>query len=337
MNKLASIELIQDIFPHSNADKLEIAVCCNYRCVVPKNVFKINQPVIFISPDSVLPDTEWATPFKKFCKNRIRAQKIRGEWSCGLILSPITAFSEDLSKLKDVFIPSNIGLDISNLISVSKYETPVGQQLDAKGPLPWGIFKTDEDNWQKVENLNDYLGLDFSAYLKIDGQSATYFCKKVGEEFKTGICSRQLELKPECDNKFTFINKKYQILDKLLNYCKENDCSLALRGELYGNGIQSFDINPHCKKEIDWALFSVLNLDNLQYYRLGDSRFFEEIGDKLNLPTAPKVESGVLTLDIINKYYLEKETINNTPFEGIVIQTKIGSFKVINFNYDSKK
>jgi hypothetical protein len=44
-----------------------------------------------------------------------------------------------------MLMPINIGKDISERIGVTKYEAPQPQQLDAKGPLPFGLGKTDEE------------------------------------------------------------------------------------------------------------------------------------------------------------------------------------------------
>lgn len=49
--KLASIELIKEILPHGNADSLEIAVACGYKCIVPINKFSVGQAVVLIQPD----------------------------------------------------------------------------------------------------------------------------------------------------------------------------------------------------------------------------------------------------------------------------------------------
>jgi len=58
----------------------------------------------------------------------------------------------------------------------------------------------------------------------------------------------------------------------------------------------------------------------------------------MELPTVPVLEKDViLTRELIAKYDEGIETIDGQPFEGVVINWRGGSFKVINKHYDSKK
>jgi RNA ligase (TIGR02306 family) len=86
MNKLASIELIKEIVPIPNADSIELAKVLGYQAVVKKGEFQVGQKIVFVLPDTVLPDYPWFSEYKKYCKTRIKAVKIRGVWSMGLIL-----------------------------------------------------------------------------------------------------------------------------------------------------------------------------------------------------------------------------------------------------------
>ena len=53
-------------------------------------VFLPDQLVIFIQPDSVLPNDQlWAQSYLKYARPRVQAIQIRNEWSEGLIL-PLT-------------------------------------------------------------------------------------------------------------------------------------------------------------------------------------------------------------------------------------------------------
>ena len=171
--KLASIELISDIQPHPNADKLDLAKVLGYTCIIEKGKYKVGDAVVLIQPDTVLPDKPWAEVFKKK-GNRTKAIKLRGVWSFGIVMSPYDVC--DLSDLKGMLLPSNIGKDISERIGVTKYEAPQPQQLDAKGHLPFGLGKTDEERYQNILDLP--FGEIVDVTLKIDGQSATYYCRK---------------------------------------------------------------------------------------------------------------------------------------------------------------
>ena len=86
--KLASIELISEIKPHPNADKLELAKVLGYTCIVEKGKYTAGDAVVLIQPDTVLPDESWAEMFKKR-GNRVKAIRLRGHFSFGIVM-PLT-------------------------------------------------------------------------------------------------------------------------------------------------------------------------------------------------------------------------------------------------------
>lgn len=232
-------------------------------------------------------------------------------------------------------IELQLGDEISHLIGVTKYSPPQPQELNAKGNLPYGIFKTDECRFNNLRSIP--YGELANITLKIDGQSSTFYCKKVGDEWRTGICSRSLEIKIDCVNRFTRANEKYGILDKLLAFCQKHNKSLALRGEIYGDGVQNFPTNPHAKSPLSWACFSVLDLDSLQYHLIDSEFYFTKVCAELELPSVPIVEENVvLTPEILDKYQ-KMDTLDGKLFEGVVFNTAKTSFKVISLNYDQRK
>jgi RNA ligase (TIGR02306 family) len=329
--KLASIELISEIKPHPNADKLDLAKVLGYTCIVEKGKYTAGDAVVLIQPDTVLPDESWAEMFKKR-GNRVKAMKLRGVYSFGIVM-PLTTFFDDVKSIMD----TTPGIEVSHLIGVTKYEAPVPQQLDAKGPLPFGLNKTDEERFQNFLELP--FGEVVDVTLKVDGQSATYYCHKDRQtgEWHAGICSRSLELKPECDNNYTRIDRKYGILNNLMDYCKFHDVSLALRGEIYGNNIQSYATNPHSKLPLDFAAFNVYNFDTFSYEGPQNDHYYQNVCRKIGVPVVPNIGGQMLTQDLIKHYAEDISEIDGKPFEGVVIKHKSGSFKILNLHYDSIK
>ena len=334
--KLASIELISEINCHPNADKLELAKVLGYTCIVEKGRYRAGAAVVLIQPDTVLPDKPWAEMFKKR-GNRTKALKLRGIWSFGIVMSPYDImdaffFTDQFGDFKD-----NIGKEVSDLIGVTKYEAPQPQQLDAKGPLPFGLGRTDEERWQNIADLP--FGEVVDVTLKVDGSSATYYCHKDRQtgEWHTGICSRSLELKPECINNYTRIDRKYTILNNLMDYCKFHDVSLALRGEIYGNNIQSHATNPHSKLPLDFAAFNVYNFDTFSYEGPQNDHYYQNVCRKIGVPQVDLLERTTLTSELIKEYAEVMTEVNGRSFEGVVIKHSLGSFKVINLNYDERK
>jgi hypothetical protein len=126
--------------------------------------------VILIQPDTVLPDEPWAAVFKAR-SNRVKATKLRGVWSFGIVLPVWGMFPIDVAA------SINVGDEVSGLLGVTKYEPPAPQDLSAAGFLPRDLPKTDEERWQNISDLPYGEVCDIT--LKIDGQSWSAYYKRI--------------------------------------------------------------------------------------------------------------------------------------------------------------
>ncbi|MEK6879636.1 MAG: RNA ligase family protein [Nanoarchaeota archaeon] len=331
--KLAVVKRVISVKQHPNADFLDLVQVGNYNCIVKKNDFKVGDLVVFISPDSVLPDTEWAK-FYKSKSNRVKAIKLRGQWSFGIVES-----FENLGLDKNNFQEND---DLTEILGIIHYEPPIPQELNAKGNLPFGIPKTDEERYQNLELVP--FGEVVDVTRKMDGSNISFYCKLNSENnpdkgfCETGVCGRTLEYKLDSVNNYTQIEKKYNVLSKLREFCLKNSVSLCLRGEMTGQGIQKFSVNPDCAGELKVNFFSVWLIDEHKYANKGHKYYIHNISKELDLPTVSMLEKNVeLTNDLILKYDEQLEQIDGKFFEGIVIQGRDFSFKVISKIYDSLK
>jgi RNA ligase (TIGR02306 family) len=329
--KLASVEIVAEVLPHNNADSLEIVRVLGYECIVQKDKFAQGDRVVLIQPDTILPDEPWAAVFKAR-SNRVKACKLRGVWSFGIVmpLYDLVPF-EYANQL-------TIGDDISEYLGVTKYETPPPKDLQAAGYLPKGLPKTDEERWQNIADLP--YGEKCDITFKVDGSSMTVFARKNDDGiWETGICSRSLQLKDECSNQYTLAAAKENLVEKLLAYCQEHNVSLALRGEIYGVGIQGHGKNPHAKSPLGFAAYSVWNMDDYRYEAHDDPHHYVKLCEALNIQTVEIIERDVVLTPEHIRYYSKDITIlNGKPFEGVVVKMhKGGSFKIINLSYDERK
>ena len=340
---LASIQKIVGVEKHGNADSLDIAQVLNYKCIVKRDQFKLGDLVVFIEPDSVLPDKPWAT-FYNSKSNRVKAIRLRGEWSFGIVEELEKVGYYEVAKIWNV-APKE-GDDLTEFLGVIKYEEPQPQDLSAAGVYGFGIPKTDEKRWNSFHTKDLPLGELVDVTLKIDGQSFSALYKDmvgpdgvaIMDKSIAAIGGRSFLFKENVDNNYTKNEKKYGVLAKLALFCRFNRVNLCIRGESYGVGIQKFPHNPHAKLPIDLAFFSTRLIDEKQYARQGHPLYIFDLAPKLGLPTVPVIEKDVvLTMDLIKKYEEGINEIDGKPFEGVVINWKGGSFKVINKWYDSKK
>lgn len=347
-SNLATVERIKSVIHHPNADKLDIVRILGYDAIVGRDQYKPDELVIFIQPDSILPsDRDWAQQYIQYTsRGRIRAVRLRGEWSMGLVIPMATVEQESGNPFRKWEVES----DCTNVLGISKYEPRLPGNTQAKGGLPFGIPKTDEERWQNLRDLDALYGTVCDVTLKRDGSSATYYCVLPGhwpgvEEVTVGICSRSLELKIGEDaagqpfnSKWHEAERRYNILEKLRNYCVAEGVSLALRGEITGEGIQGFAHNPHASGPTDFALFSVYNITEKKYERLGDRHYYLIAGALMTLPRVELLEHAIeLTPELIQRYDHQLKDVNGKPFEGVVVKHKEGSFKIINKWYDADK
>ena len=327
MNKLASIEVVAEIVPHENAEKLEIARVLGFEAIVPKGKYKAGDTIVFIWPDVILPEAEWSS-FYRAKSSRTKAVKLRGVWSMGIVEDP-----ENVGYFGDL----EEGLDVGAEIGITKWEPPAPQDMQAKTScLPYGIGKTDETNFQGIRANDMPYGEFVDITLKRDGSSVTIYYNIDDDQW--GITSRSQELKPECDNKYTRSVLAAVNIEWFKKYCLEHGVSLCLRGEAFGDGLNAHSINPDAKEKLQWEMFNVYNIKEHRYYKPHELHYFENVGKELGIKTVPILEKQViLTKEKVQHYSSDITELNGKPFEGVVVKHNKGSFKIINKTYDSKK
>jgi hypothetical protein len=114
---------ILEIYPHSNAERLEIAIVYGFHVVIPKNKYVVGDEIIYVPIDSVLPNNLESKLFPEGSKiklhnSRVRQIRIRGFASQGMLIS-----KEEISEFTDV---SKFSLedDLSESLGIIKYEPP---------------------------------------------------------------------------------------------------------------------------------------------------------------------------------------------------------------------
>jgi RNA ligase (TIGR02306 family) len=328
--KLASIRRISDIQPIEGADMIELAIVDGWKVVVAKNVgHKINDLVVYCEIDSFLPIREEFEFLRKSSFKRIGDQegfrlktiRLRGQVSQGLILPMSVLYdNRDLSAFDEL----TIGDDVTELLSIVKYEPPIPAELagKVKGMFPSFIRKTDEE---RIQNLaSEYEEMKKHTYYvteKLDGSSATFYYNN--GEFS--VCSRNLELLETEGNTFWKVARELDLENKL----KEYGINLSVQGELIGEGIQG---NPYKIKGQTVRFFNLFDIDLQVYHSLS---VFKETMEVLGLETVPVLDTHFHLPETIDELLLiaeSKSELNpNFDREGIVIRSldrKI-SFKVI--------
>lgn len=346
MRKLASIQTIVNIEPIENADKIEYASVLGWHCVVKKDEFKVGDKCIYIEIDSILPSDNPNFEFMKDRKYRVKTIKLRGKVSQGIIF-PMSILPKDESKY-------SIGDDVTNILKIKKFEPEIEVDStpnysykkgflyrytpgfirgfiithfrklakllykipDPKKPFPSELVpRTDEERIQNKdpEFFKENTGKYFSYTNKADGTSTTVICYN-GE---VKVCSRNMELPQDDGNKYVEAIKKYDLINKLKEFCKFNKCNIALQGELLGPTVQG---NKYRLTDFEIYFFNAFNIDTQHYFTESS---LTELCNYFNLKRVPYFDPVYFlkSADEWVEFSKGKSILNpNIQREGIVIR-----------------
>jgi len=287
--KLATVRTIGSIEPIAGADNIELARIDGWQCVVKRGEFKPGDLCVYFEIDSVLPETSWSE-FLRPRKFRVKTIKLRGELSQGLALSPETVLGVSLYSIAE-------GTDLTEALGVKLYEVSgskdsatqcysrkppphkwllrfgIGRRIHsylyprASGSWPEWFPKTDEERVQNVTSFAPFYGKQIVCTEKLDGQSATYFYNR---EFRNGlfsrglygVCSRNVWKKCRDGSTWWSISGIYSIEERLTEYCKKHNLSLAIQGEIVGPGVQG---NKYELQELHFFVFGIWDIEAKQY------------------------------------------------------------------------
>lgn len=140
---------ISSISPIDGADRIVLATVKGWNCIIQKDSYRVGDLVVFIPPDSILPEALVEKHGLTYMKggDRIKTVKLRGVISQGLIL-PVPA-----GRYKE-------GDDLSKVLGITKWQPPEpkysvgsGSQISKKKLNP--LF----EKYTEIENIKNYSGV----------------------------------------------------------------------------------------------------------------------------------------------------------------------------------
>jgi len=353
MKNLATIQRIQNLQKHKNADSLELATILGWQVVVKKGEYVEGQLVVYVTIDTVLPER----PDFEFLRNknfRIKPIRLRGEESAGIAfpINIVPGFSGLNASGNGFFFNRKndagedhgiheVGDDVTDLLDIKHYEKPIPAELagQAHGGMPGFLIITDEDNLRTYPDaVPEMFGRPYYITRKEDGSSGTFFIKN--GEF--GACSRRIHLKETEGNGFWRMARKYDLANVLKTAFPNMD--IAIQGEVVGPGIQK---NQLGLKEMEFRLFNVWDIGLRSYL---DYSKLIEFTTNFGIPMVPLVNEGSAfgyNLEELIKLANEQKYNTGGPAEGIVIRPKESFYstvlkkawsgKVLNEKYKEKE
>jgi len=276
MRKMATIRRIDALRPIVGADAIECAIVGGWTCVVKKGEYTAGDLAVYCEIDSWIPHEiapflskgNFPRVYNEVKGERLRTVKLRGQLSQGLLLPlSVIPFAS--------YIPDD---DVSELLGIVKYEAPIPASLagEVKGMFPSRIPKTDQE---RIQNLSIELAewkaekLTWEVTEKLDGSSMTVYII----DGEVGVCSRNLDLKPNKDNSLWATAYKNEIDVKLI----QSLSNLAIQGELVGNGIQG---NIYKMRDQEFYVYDIYDIDAGRYFTPAERVAYCKVWDIKHVP-----------------------------------------------------
>lgn len=323
---------LESIFPHPNADALELTNVWGYQCVIPKSKHKVGDLLAFIEPDYTVPldrnEFKFLDDGKGKSRQRITMRRFRGEPSYGLLLQAPEGSVE--------------GDNVMDVLGVERYEPPAPKGsgmltgIQAKGPdIP--VPHYDLENFKKFHSLFKE-GENVILTEKVHGTNARYvfhngemhcgsrttWKMKPGTHVKdvtwtdeNGVEVVKTITAPEC--------AWWSALEQnpwIEEWCK-NHPDMAIYGEVYGPNIQGSHFHyGKSQGQYGFAAFDVLDhgrwVDNAELF---DNPAYS-VG---LLETVPVLHRGPLNVAALEKLAEEDSCYKNQKVrEGIVVKLERG-------------
>ena len=346
------LTLLDDVATHPNADRLELANVKGWQVIVGKGRYKIGDAVIYTPIDSILPEklADYLFPegskISRPKKNRIRAIKIRGQVSQGMIIDPMDEGLHELypnltKDMLDTVLGKKKDIDVAELLGITKYEPPtpryqrVPRQKKSWKNHPMFAKYVDINNFKFYPNrFKDDDKVNITE--KIHGTSARYGLYERATEHKFGWLSKMLMKLGVIDryqfvygsrniqlqsggkqfydrNVYGIIAKKYDIKNKL----KPGE---SLYGEIVGPDIQKgYDYGYKSDGHYGFYAYDVKNGD--EYV---DVPVFQKWCQDNDIPTVPVLYEGLRGQADLDDLRSGKSTLapkDQPVTEGIVIKS----------------
>ena len=330
---------VEEIAEHQNADRLERVRVKNWWCIAPKNHYKVGDKVVYLPPDSVIPEQlaeDWG--IAKYCaplakgpdgirppRLRIRASRFRGEPSFGCI-----------QDLDDQTWP--IGYDVKEYFDITKWEPPL-KSTDGDAAPPDRAFPAYTD----IENIGNFPeifeeGEEVIVTEKIHGTNCRvgvvpYPNEETGEKafvFMAGshaIRRREVNAKG-ADSRYWFPLQD-ENLKKLLrgSFVAFDEKPVIVYCEIFGRGVQDMQYG---QTSLSYRVFDVL-VDG----RYLDAHEKMELFSQYSIPAVPILYRGSFSMEKMNELVDGPTTVCDASDikgfqgrEGIVITPVVERFNM---------
>ena len=344
-----SIETIT-VFPHPNADRLELARVGLYNIVVGKDSWVTGDKVLYIPEYAVLPESiivalglEGKLAGSK--GDRVKPVKLRGSLSQGLV-APLSFLPEGaLEELGE-------DADFSEVLGITKWEPKVPMSMSGDVEGNYGLI-----NWIDIENLKKFPdmfteGEEVIVDEKIHGTASLFtFINPKSEDADVlvsskGLATRKLVLKESEGNVYWNVLRDYKLrafaafvaakVEGESDWTNDADGrvyelptpiveKVAVFGETFGSKVQDLHYGFKAGK-LGFAVFDIFVEVTVNNETKGfwlDPAFVEQLTTEGNVPLVPRLFTGPFSLEKVTELATGKELVSGKSLhvrEGVVVR-----------------
>lgn len=283
--------------PHFNADSLEVCQAGGYQCLVRKGDFQDGDLAVFIPPDTICNSSRPEFSFLDTAGRpiRIKAKKLRGIWSEGLIIKAPEGVAA--------------GDNLYETLGLTHYE-PEQEHVStggnwAKAPAKWSaLSKYDVENGKNSKYVNLFtVGEEVVVTGKLNGSNCcfVYSEEELHCRSRSGFRTRENNVFWNC------------LTPEIEKFCTDNP-DYILYGESVGH-VKGWKYDVP-NGQVSFRAFDIYQ-PNRQY--CCTEKFFE-LCDKFNIPTVPLICKTGFDLEKMIEQSQNPCPITGGLAEGIVVK-----------------
>lgn len=327
------------IHPHPNADRLELAQVGLYRAIVAKGQYVTGDYALYVPEQAVLPDAlieeiGLAGKLAGSRRNRVKAVRLRGEISQGVVCLPRALAGVDLAAA------AAAGTDFAELLGITKWVPPVPISMA-------GVAESAPDllRWIDVENIKRYPtifapGEAVVATEKIHGTACLFTYVREGDRVlvsSKGVGGQSLALAPEGRNLYWRAVTRFDLAAVARRVAEHLDAArVGFFGEVYGDGVQDLHYGAAANRDetLGYALFDVVVDAGTAPARWLDHAEVDDLWDELALtvPRVPVLYSGPYDAGLLLALADGSETVSGLETgirEGLVVRAAAERFSEV--------
>ncbi|MFI6624009.1 RNA ligase (ATP) [Streptomyces sp. NPDC050528] len=336
MSTLRVTAEVLTVHEHPNADALELAQVGLYRAVVAKGAFRTGETAVYIPEQAVLPAElieELGLTGRLAGSNadRVRAVRLRGELSQGIVCRPKALADVDLAQA------ALDGTDFAERLGIVKWVPPIpptmnGDVESAPDLLPW----VDIENIQRFPGIFEP-GEAVVLTEKLHGSACllTYFPEEEGGRVQVsskGFGAKSLALKEDPRNLYWRAVRGRGVPEAAARLAERLGARrVGIFGEVYGAGVQDLTYGADGRRAtLGYAAFDVsAEIDGA--VRWLDAAELAQLLDG-ELPLVPRLYEGPYDIERVLEVASGRETVSGSGLhlrEGVVIRPAVERYSAV--------